>query len=40
MMIHILEIIWLQLPVADPFLEKYNMSDTGKFPRYLKRNSF
>lgn len=32
MMIHILGILSLQLPVADPFLEKYNMSDSGKFP--------
>lgn len=26
-----------QLPVADPFLEKYNLSDSGKFPLKLLR---
>lgn len=26
-----------QLPVADPFLEKYNLSDSGKFPSKLLR---
>lgn len=32
-----LNISQFQLPVADPFLEKYNLSDSGKFPSKLLR---